>query len=343
MAAPALPDGRYEADLENVTVLPVPRRQRYFLVLECVTDDAVRLTARQRLATTDTGDPFALTAGQRPAFRAFARRLGLDGAARPAGEVVAAVERMVGRRVLVKVRNNRHTGNADCRVMLPEAVEAAGELSLMTLPQAAEVAHAAHEALLAARLMEDEGAVAQARACFELRECDGWIKLGYESIAAYLSQPELSMKKSTFYGRAAVWEDWVLTAGVDPRRLAAAGWGRLRLMAQAVREGLVEADEALADAETLGWTDLESRYRALVSTMVEKGADVPAEPVELDEHRPKPDMNAAARAVLDAGAAILRALERRADGDELQLVAGNLRRGLVVLHDAILEAERRAA
>ena len=47
MAAPALPDGRYEADLENVTVLPVPRRQRYFLVLECVTDDAVRLTARQ--------------------------------------------------------------------------------------------------------------------------------------------------------------------------------------------------------------------------------------------------------------------------------------------------------
>jgi len=348
-ASVALPDGRYEADLEKVTVVPVPRNHRYFLVLECVTDDAVHLTARQPLGPSGGDDPFALTDGQRPAFRAFARRLGLDGTAREPAKVVKAVEAMAGRRVLVKVRHNRHTGRADCRVMLPEAVEAAGELSLMTLTQAARVAHTAHEALVAGMGMESQGVVAQARACFELRECDGWIKLGHDGIASYLAQPEISMGRSTFYDRAAVWEDWVLTGGADPRRIAAVGWSRLRLLARAVRDGLVDADEALADAAALGMGDLVGRYRALydeaagVSTVVDSGADEGDGPVDLAQRRRSGGLSAAARDVLDAGGQVLRALERRADGDELELVAAALRRGLAALHDALDGADGVAA
>lgn len=237
-------DGRHEADLERVTI--AASAGRHVLVLECATDDADRVTARQPLASLTSDDPLAMTATQLDAFRSFAARLGI-GASEPR-EIADAVRAMAGRRVVVKVRHRN--GRIECQVAAPGSRGAAR----------------AHQTLLAGMDMEAEGAIMQARACFELRECDAWGDLGHDSLAGYLARPGLTMRRSTFYMRAQVWEDWVVVGGVDPARLAGIGWGRLRVLSRAVREGLVDVDAALMDAASLPTADLDARYRHMYRT-----------------------------------------------------------------------------
>lgn len=338
MALPLLP-GRYPAELESVTVAPDRRRGRYVLRLEAVTERAVRLTARQPLASLDATGPYELVDGQRQSFAVFARRLGIDASTRPAAEVVERVKALRGSRLLAKVREQGRTGRMDCRMMLPEVVEAEGELALVDLSDRAGFAHEAHERLLDGRRTEGNGIAAQCRACFELREFDGWVLLGHRSIREYCATAEVGMSKTAFYDRALVWDTYVVGGGAGPEQIAGVGFKRLVTLAPAVRDGFMDAAQALAVARSLGARDFHVAEGELRDRMAgADGADVSASAdTQASENRgdgPGGLRDAADRCA-DAAEAALRAFTRRAGADELGLLMDALAEATATLRSAI--------
>lgn len=233
--------GRYGADLERVSTVADPGRGRWVLVCEAVTDSAVRLTVRQPLADAERPDPFDLSPGQRRALRAFAADLGIDATRMGPRDVAARVEGMVGGRVTVRVRVNTQRGTAHCRLL------SAGDHADHGLDL-----EQAHAALLDARRRADQGLVGQFEACWALRELfDADPEAG--SVTAFLEDRGVKMKRSAFYERAQIWTSFVREGGVDPARLAGVPVGRLVRLCRAVDEGLVDADDAIVDAESLEW------------------------------------------------------------------------------------------
>lgn len=313
-----LPDGRYEADLDRVRV--EGGRRGHHLVLEAVTDRAVRLVARQPLAR-EGEDPYQLAASQLPAWRQFAGRLGIDAKGRPVEQVVGVVQAMVGQRVLVRVR--RTPVGTHCRMMLAEGTIPTGEILPIPLSSDTTGAHAAHERLLDGQARERAGFADVCGACFEIRESDGWARLGYRSIAEYLAQPEVSMRRSSFYERAAIYEWYVVTGGLDPARLSRVGWHKLKVTLGAVIDGRVDAETAVADGAALAVRDLRTKYQnpvGLESDMSDSDAPGPPEP-RRDER--------AQRRMATALAALLRAIDRRAAADELGVVVQEAQEALV--------------
>lgn len=233
--------GRYQADLERVTTTADPGRGRWLLVCEAVTDRAVRLTVRQPLADGESADPFDLSPGQRRALRAFAADLGIDATRMAPRDVAGRVEGMVGGRVAVRVRVNTQRGTVHCR--LHAAHDGPG-------PRDGDL-DAARAALIDARRRADQGLVGQFEACWALRELFDE-RPGAGSVTDYLDSQGVRMRRSAFYERAAIWCSFVREGGVDPARLAGVQVGRLARLCHPLDEGLVDAEDAIRNAETLG-------------------------------------------------------------------------------------------
>ena len=299
---PAVPPGRYAADLEKVTVAPDPRRGRYFLVMEAVTDQAVRLTVRQPMAATTATGPFALTDGQLGAWRKFARDLRIDATVHDPEAVVKRVEGMAGRRVTVRVTRHRH--GHTCRLLPPEAA-----------PAGVDDARAAHELLVDGRRREDAGIVAQCDACYRLREMDGWSMLGHPTIAEYLADAELGLSRTVFFERARVWDTYVERGGVDPASLVGCSWKRLVLAAGAVEDGAAEASQVTEDAKALGRRDFYDEYGPPLRESAGRTPDnEPSGPPDAPAERRERDTARFAQAAF----ALARACRRRAKPDQLE-------------------------
>ena len=318
-----LPDGRYQADLDRVRV--ESDKRGHHLVLEAVTDHAVRLVARQPLAR-EGEDPYRLASSQLPAWRQFAGRLGIDAKGRPVEQVVGVVSAMGGQRVVVRVRQT--PVGAHCRMMLAEGTVATGEILPVAMSDATAAAHDTHERLLAAQAREQAGFADVCRASFELRETDGWARLGYRSIGEYLAQPEVTMRRSSFYERAAIWEWYVVTGGLDPARLSRVGWYKLKVTLGAVIAGRVDAGTAIDDGVALAAGDLRAKYRNLG----ELESDISDSSTPGSQERPAPAPGRrderAQRRMATALAALLRAIDRRAAGDELGVLVAEARDAL---------------
>lgn len=263
-----LPDGTYEADLDRIGVEARPGRG-HWLRLEATTDQAVRLTATHQLARHGD-DPYDLAETQVPALRQFAARLGITAKGRTVEQVVGLIRGMQGGRVMVRVRR-RPTGELSCRFMLPEGAALTGEIVTVDQSKRTAAAHRSHERLLAGKRRAQEGFAQVAQACWELRETDGWIALGYRSAREYCAQPDLKIGKSWFYDLAGIYEVFVMDGGVEKERLAAADVSQLKRTLPAIRDQHVDAEAALQDAVALGRADLEAKYqKAAVSTRVDK-------------------------------------------------------------------------
>lgn len=101
---------------------------------------------------------------------------------------------------------------------------------------------------------------ALAEALFDFDEATAWTALGYETLADWLSQPEIGMRKSMYYTLVSAWRQLVVYRQVLPDRMERLDWSKVQIVLPAIRASRVDTDQALDDAEALGASDLRVKY-----------------------------------------------------------------------------------
>lgn len=91
-----------------------------------------------------------------------------------------------------------------------------------------------------------------------------WRDLGLASFEEWLAQPEIQIGRRTVFAMVEVWRELVVERGVPPHELADVPSTNLRDTLSAVRRGMVQPGEAIADAKSLSRDDLRERYEGLV-------------------------------------------------------------------------------
>lgn len=269
------PAGRYPATVLRTELLEpaLPNRRRakpYPWRLRLIVkahQTGTELVVDRDLAA-DGEDAYALTPARRKTLRAFAERLGLKGTG-PAEEIVAALLGLAQHDVTAHVR----PGKFALMVTLYRATgasngalaAAAGEThERLPDPEAqlrerTAVAQGAHEMLMTGLHHANRGLALVSDACWRLRQGEGWVALGYDTVSGYLASPEVSLSRAQFYAHADIWQVYVVDGGCDERRLCAPS--KLEVPLAAIKAGTVTADEAIADCEALGLRDLRAKYR----------------------------------------------------------------------------------
>jgi hypothetical protein len=111
-----------------------------------------------------------------------------------------------------------------------------------------------------AQLHEDKWALAEA--LYEFHQERYWELLGgYETLNEFLAQPEIGLRRSTYFRLVQVWRDFVEVKRVEPARLRQIEPSKAYVVLPAVMRGNVKVEDALNDAEALGWRDLREEYR----------------------------------------------------------------------------------
>jgi hypothetical protein len=67
----------------------------------------------------------------------------------------------------------------------------------------------------------------------------------------YLAQPDVELSKSEFERAADIWQTYVLDGGAEPGLLAGASPSKLEVPLPALKQGVVDAEQAAADAESM--------------------------------------------------------------------------------------------
>lgn len=260
-----LPAGRYPAVVEKVDVVQSGRKKeekKWQLRLAVAVERNGKTVLEFRPLGGD--EPYALSKSQRDGLRTMAERLGVQHTG-PAEEIVAAIEALQGARVTAYVRPTKMGMAVTCSKNGDEPEVVSGDV-LDRMPDAEPAyrqktldAQGAHEQLLAGLHHAHRGLALAAEACWRLREDEGWVALGYDSISNYLASPEVAMARSTFYSLADIWEQYVEEGGIDRQRLCAPS--KLEVPLPAIKAGDVTAEEAISDAEALGLRDLRAKYR----------------------------------------------------------------------------------
>jgi hypothetical protein len=96
---------------------------------------------------------------------------------------------------------------------------------------------------------------------FRFHEGGYWQVLGYDSLAEFLAQPDLGLSRSQFFQMTKTWRDLVEVKKIKPERLAKLEPSKVREVVPAIMRGDVKPKDALADAESLSYTDVKKKYR----------------------------------------------------------------------------------
>lgn len=99
----------------------------------------------------------------------------------------------------------------------------------------------------------------QAQAIADMRNCKGWKDLNYESMAEWLTQPEINMKPSWARKLAGMLEVFT-DRGATIEQLADCDPSNLAITVRAVRAGEAEFERAIADVKSMHRSELEIRY-----------------------------------------------------------------------------------
>jgi hypothetical protein len=96
---------------------------------------------------------------------------------------------------------------------------------------------------------------------YEFSNIEGWTALGYDSFHEWASSPDLAdIGVAHAYSLVETYREFVIERGIPENDLAAVPQSKLTAVLPAVRRGMVPADRALADAESLSRTDLREAY-----------------------------------------------------------------------------------
>jgi hypothetical protein len=266
-----LPRGTYDAILTGVSTMRRKDSGQWVLRLLARTVDRDRYALAWVALSSET-DPYALTPGQRRGLIKAGKALGADSDAPE--EIVETIVGLLGKQISAKVV---HTPIGP-RATFSRSAE------VIKLHDPAAAAHQSHELLMLGLGRTREGLVITGQACYELAESEGWLALGYEKLTDYLADPNVSLTRTTFYDFAAVHRRFVIEAQIPEQRLAAADHSKLVLALPAVIAGKVTVEDALADAESLGWRDMRKHYAELMAEPSERSDDPgPDEPAVCSE------------------------------------------------------------
>lgn len=297
-AVNVIPRGTFAATL--VEVMPVRRRDGggWALRMLAVTTNLQRYVLAWRGLSEDPHDPYALSEAQVRGLRKFAASMGVPVPA-PAAEIVEALRALRGQPVEAKVAHTPvgpqatlsrpdaepgPTSSSSTSLVNGQAVDANGEV----MEGAAAAAFVAHQRLLDGLGAVRAGLVQMARGCHDLSVGEGWLALGFENVSEYLASPEITLSRSQFYRLADIWQQYVVDGGLRPEVLAAADESKLEVPLPALRQGVVSAERAAADATSLTRRDLRERYRELLGGDLE-----PAPPtITVNESQPEDEVPA---------------------------------------------------
>ena len=261
-----LPAGRYPAKIEGIELLEPKRRIRHWRLKITLTvlRNGKQTYVFKKLAARDAADPYELTPGRSKSLRKLAGQLKLktDG---PVEDVIAAIRTLVNHEVSARVRPSP-TGLAvqlfaaddghDQKVLAGEVLDTLPEV---IYTQRTQEAHNAHEQLVTGLRQASHALHLVCQACWQLRQEEGWLALGYDSLREYLASPEISLSRTAFYTNADIWQHYVETGALEPTRLVAPS--KLEVPLPALKTGAISAEEAASDAEALGLRDLRRKYR----------------------------------------------------------------------------------
>jgi hypothetical protein len=99
-----------------------------------------------------------------------------------------------------------------------------------------------------------------AKAVYEFDQEHGWSALGYDTLNDYLADPEIAVRRSTYFQARKRYEKIVIQRGVQSNRLDSLDPSKVDLVLPAIEQGKVELNEALDDVEALGSRDLREKY-----------------------------------------------------------------------------------
>lgn len=274
-----LPRGTFEAELIEADMLRRKDGSGYVLRLVARTIGLGKYVIGWRGLGSNGMDPWDLTESEVKGLRKWAQGMGLPTPA-PAREIVAALQAQLGHPVTVKVVHTpvgiqgTFTRN-DAADYVPSTLRVGGRLIVAdghaidegdgsVVAGAAADAFVAHTQIVDGVARVNEGLAYAMKGCYDLEKSKGWAKLGFATLNEYLAQPEVTVSRTDFYRLAAIYEAYVLDGGVPAELLAGASPSKLELPIPAIEQGVVSAEQAVSDAESLTRKDLRERYRVLL-------------------------------------------------------------------------------
>lgn len=120
-----------------------------------------------------------------------------------------------------------------------------------------------HEQLLTGLATTRRGLADIAEACYQIQQGKLWTALGYDRLADYLSDPDITLTRREFFRAAAIHEAYVsgTLRALDPEVLELAPASKWEAALPGASDASVPDDDLIADVQTLGIRDLRARYR----------------------------------------------------------------------------------
>jgi len=161
--------------------------------------------------------------------------------------------------------------------------------SLTDPHEAVAVAEAAQKKVYTALGRGKEAAWELAEALYEFDEVSGWHRLGHETLEEWLAQPEVGMKKSSYYDLVSSWRKMVVHQEIEPAKLKLLEPSKVAIVATRVAKAQVPVDEAISDVETLGYRDLREKYKKPKAEPKAKDPATKSESTSVRKDEPEPE------------------------------------------------------
>lgn len=89
--------------------------------------------------------------------------------------------------------------------------------------------------------------------------------IGYDTFEEWLADPEVDIERRWAYQLSATWRELVVNLKLPADRIRQLEPAKIQEVLPAVRRGLVDVQDALADVEALSRSDLRERYASIRS------------------------------------------------------------------------------
>lgn len=258
----ALPEGEHMMLLDDVAVMA--RKSGGWGLRIISRHESGQYAMEWRNLSANADNAFDLTDGQRKGIVDFAKRFNITET--EPERIFEALSAAKGAPVQVMVKQTPHARIV--KHSAPQGIRLRTEAGTLTV--AGEVIEPQDAFQLEQRLKDAlqqtrRSLIDVAEACYEIVRQHAYEALGYETLTAFLAQPEVGLSRSECYAAAKVHEVFVLEHGINPDELAKAGINKLDVVLPKVVAGEVEAEAAVDDAVTHGIRDLREEYRGTAS------------------------------------------------------------------------------
>ena len=266
----AMPDGCYQATLKHVVWQEEKRKLRLIGLLDNERE-VHQVISRAKPATVEKWNALH---GQRVLVqvRRIPRTGQVTGSFRPADGTVVAFggTRMTDEGEILNADRMKRAARAvkdnDTAAIVEiasegneeRAVEAATRMRSIDEPARA---YHHHSQLLTGLATTRRGLADIAEACYQIQQGKLWTALGYDRLADYLSDPDITLTRREFFRAAAIHEAYVLNAGIEPEVLELAPASKFEAAIPGAIDPSVTADELVSDVQVLGIRDLRQKYR----------------------------------------------------------------------------------